>query len=590
MPDFDILEIENNLDYSSASIKDILLSPDFFRQPAISISPGSRVFLSSIISEPDSSIDLNSDSPLNARFQTTPKLGYPDQHSPSPTNSFPELDASRLPPLFNNDLTKSCSELFPATKKTQLSSSSSSSAAAGNSPSLQQYHLESPVVRRSLGDVTPPYQFFTVSQLQHHTPVRKSTTTTTTRQRKSTMAFSSQSSIGSTDGQQPTTSIIAQSVSDTTPFIDRLRRTTGKLVPASFAPIHHSPSYAFSQKNIQLASPFSTDTSVERRSGSDEHDDSTTNHHPDDFAMTNYKPPNKCQFNFWNSPLTEPESPASSRSTSVAPTEPESEEDSNYHGPPRLGVRNRLDTTCVTIQETTKKLKPDDEISNTEQPKVKKRKIDSTEKSSNNNLKSIQKRITKGKSDVDTTFESIRETPFDLSLFRRTFPPDIPIREDYPSFYRQYPIIPYFFPHGCTTSVLAARTTKRSPPSITNEPRSAYDLYTPRFVKGVGINKVGLCPLCFEPNSRGGNNAIEWLAMKVSAYKYYHLQYVHGISSFTGAPFSPPVEFRITKRRPAEVRKHEKTELLQGRCHKCEKWVAIEGVKIGEVKVKELYW
>lgn len=56
---------------------------------------------------------------------------------------------------------------------------------------------------------------------------------------------------------------------------------------------------------------------------------------------------------------------------------------------------------------------------------------------------------------------------------------------------------------------------------MSNEPRSAYDLYTPRFVKGVGINKVGLCPLCFEPKYRGGNGTIEWLAMKVSAYKWY---------------------------------------------------------------------
>lgn len=58
-----------------------------------------------------------------------------------------------------------------------------------------------------------------------------------------------------------------------------------------------------------------------------------------------------------------------------------------------------------------------------------------------------------------------------------------------------------------------------------------------------------------------------------------------GVSSLTGVPFSPPIGFRVSKRRPAEIRKHEKSELLHGKCHKCDKWVPVEGVKIGEVKV-----
>ena len=57
-------------------------------------------------------------------------------------------------------------------------------------------------------------------------------------------------------------------------------------------------------------------------------------------------------------------------------------------------------------------------------------------------------------------------------------------------------------------------------------PRSALDLYTPRFVKGKGINKVGLCPICVEPHERGGQNKQVWLGMKVSAFKWY----VHWIS------------------------------------------------------------
>ena len=44
------------------------------------------------------------------------------------------------------------------------------------------------------------------------------------------------------------------------------------------------------------------------------------------------------------------------------------------------------------------------------------------------------------------------------------------------------------------------------------------DLYTPRFVKGSGSEKVGLCPICVEPISRGGEGTRMILKTKVSAY------------------------------------------------------------------------
>lgn len=53
-----------------------------------------------------------------------------------------------------------------------------------------------------------------------------------------------------------------------------------------------------------------------------------------------------------------------------------------------------------------------------------------------------------------------------------------------------------------------------------NMPRAADDFYSPRFVKGVGREKVGLCPICWEPRSRGGAGKAEWLSMKFSAFKY----------------------------------------------------------------------
>lgn len=61
----------------------------------------------------------------------------------------------------------------------------------------------------------------------------------------------------------------------------------------------------------------------------------------------------------------------------------------------------------------------------------------------------------------------------------------------------------------------------RPPPSATaNAARSYFDLYTPRFTKGRGPSKLGLCPICIEPKIRGGEGRAFWGAMKVSAYKY----------------------------------------------------------------------
>ncbi|KAF8840438.1 hypothetical protein BDN67DRAFT_903536, partial [Paxillus ammoniavirescens] len=122
----------------------------------------------------------------------------------------------------------------------------------------------------------------------------------------------------------------------------------------------------------------------------------------------------------------------------------------------------------------------------------------------------------------------------------------------------------------------------KHPGGIYNQPRDALDLYTPRFVKGCGTTKVGLCPICIESPSRGGKGESVWLSMKFSAYNY-HLQYGHGISSTSARPFSPPVAFRSTKRQnPA---KNERTKTIEGKCHKCKKWIPLESIKNIEVKV-----
>jgi hypothetical protein len=74
-----------------------------------------------------------------------------------------------------------------------------------------------------------------------------------------------------------------------------------------------------------------------------------------------------------------------------------------------------------------------------------------------------------------------------------------------------------------------------------NPPRSAFDLYTPRFVKGRGADKVGLCPICIEPLERGGQNKKIWLAMKYSALKWYAIQHISLYLLFTDHPGSVSV-------------------------------------------------
>ncbi|EIN04451.1 hypothetical protein PUNSTDRAFT_138494 [Punctularia strigosozonata HHB-11173 SS5] len=166
----------------------------------------------------------------------------------------------------------------------------------------------------------------------------------------------------------------------------------------------------------------------------------------------------------------------------------------------------------------------------------------------------------------------------------RIFPSHIPIRSDYPLWYRRFPVSS-FYPDedGRLTRVLREGTF--NPPKINGR----LDLYTPRFVKGIGREKVGLCPICIESRRRGGEGRQDWLSMKFSAYNY-HLLYAHGISAATATPFSPPVEFRMAKRPKANPAKKEKPVIEEGKCHKCHAWVAVESVKDIEPKVPELFW
>ncbi|KAH7107930.1 hypothetical protein BKA62DRAFT_1098 [Auriculariales sp. MPI-PUGE-AT-0066] len=178
---------------------------------------------------------------------------------------------------------------------------------------------------------------------------------------------------------------------------------------------------------------------------------------------------------------------------------------------------------------------------------------------------------------------------FSLST-SRTFQPGLEMRSEYPQWYRRFPMISAFKisdPMG--DAVLQTPYRPRMPAGATyNSPTIVYDLYTPRFTRGSGREKQGLCPLCAELPERGGEGTEYWFSMKISAFNY-HMCNSHGISASTKLPFSPPIGFRSI-RRIGQASKYEKFAVLEGKCHECEKFIPLESMKIGDVKVREIYW
>ncbi|KAA1471012.1 hypothetical protein DENSPDRAFT_892538 [Dentipellis sp. KUC8613] len=171
------------------------------------------------------------------------------------------------------------------------------------------------------------------------------------------------------------------------------------------------------------------------------------------------------------------------------------------------------------------------------------------------------------------------------TVSQRTFPSTITVDSSFSLFYRRFPVSSHF-QVGEAVPVLKGKG--KGTGATYNPPRDALDLYTPRFVRGSGREKVGVCPICCESVARGGEGKVLWLSMKFSAFKCYHMQYYHGISASTGLPFSPPTAFRVVPRpNPGKL---EKTKIKQGHCHKCKKWVAVEGIKDMDAKVIELFW
>ncbi|RKP36110.1 hypothetical protein BJ085DRAFT_14893 [Dimargaris cristalligena] len=110
---------------------------------------------------------------------------------------------------------------------------------------------------------------------------------------------------------------------------------------------------------------------------------------------------------------------------------------------------------------------------------------------------------------------------------------------------------------------------------VDNKPIALDDMYNPRWTSGIGVEKEGVCPLCWI------NGELRTFRTKVSAY-WYHMNFFHGISSATCQPYEPPRAVRqvvLTTRL-----------MMEGYCHQCSQWIPLESIKIITVNVRQIYW
>ncbi|GAA95428.1 uncharacterized protein L969DRAFT_300751 [Mixia osmundae IAM 14324] len=175
---------------------------------------------------------------------------------------------------------------------------------------------------------------------------------------------------------------------------------------------------------------------------------------------------------------------------------------------------------------------------------------------------------------------------------RRTFPAHIRFDDVMHNLYRCFPVSSYLPENDPRRRRLDASHRIVLPPAppdaqLNTPTHGDLDLYSPRYTKSSGSDKVGLCPICCEPEERGGEGELKWLRTKQSAF-LYHMTFYHGISNANGAPFSPPVQIRVVPRHTSAL--NERSTMKEGLCHECNQWVAVQGIKDGDAKVAELWW
>ncbi|BGP20726.1 hypothetical protein JCM10213_001030 [Rhodosporidiobolus nylandii] len=95
-----------------------------------------------------------------------------------------------------------------------------------------------------------------------------------------------------------------------------------------------------------------------------------------------------------------------------------------------------------------------------------------------------------------------------------------------------------------STNTEGESTTTPSVAEIRTQPlRWSGDLFTPQLVRGTGDDKEGFCALCASQDEDGRQRE-KWLPLKSAAY-WYHVSFLHGISSKTGIAFDHPVAWTL---------------------------------------------
>lgn len=107
----------------------------------------------------------------------------------------------------------------------------------------------------------------------------------------------------------------------------------------------------------------------------------------------------------------------------------------------------------------------------------------------------------------------------------------------------------------CNGILLEQVTDSVDQQPIFQSPRFPADMYTPQWTRGSGIEREGRCSICCPPI---------WLRLKQSAY-WYHMNFVHGISSTSGKPYPEPETYRFTSTHGELVR-------CEGWCLECKAW------------------
>ncbi|CAE6480957.1 unnamed protein product [Rhizoctonia solani] len=122
----------------------------------------------------------------------------------------------------------------------------------------------------------------------------------------------------------------------------------------------------------------------------------------------------------------------------------------------------------------------------------------------------------------------------DGEFIRRNFPESLPIHEGYPKWYRRFPVSAYFAEGDSVRKfvlgdrAVSGRAAMPSMPGLVPNSAAHFNLYNPRFVRGSGNGKLGVCPICVEPVWRGGAGKVVLLNTKISQFNY-HMQNFHGV-------------------------------------------------------------